>query len=1460
MARRVLRRIAIGVVAALVAVPVLAVAIVNTGWGRAQLLDAIRAATAGGPVRIGIDRLTGPLPVRIGVVGLKLSDRQGEFASFKNIELAWNPWALLTGTLAVDTVSIDNGRVLRAPDVPAEQPTPAPAASEGLSLAFPAPPVAIRLGRLHVAGIGLAPDLVGREATLGADLAAAVTGKAATAKGAITLTSSDSTARLDLDVAVVPADGTLRAEITAREPVNGLVAGLIGLADRPALDVRLDGTGTLADWQGRLSGGFGPGAGVDLTLKVASAADGTRVSADGTADLQRLLPADVAALAGPSVTLGAAARLVPDGGISIERASVQAVAARLDATAAIDPAGIPVAADATVKVPDLTVLSELAGVPLAGSTDARIALTDKGRRAEVKIGGSAIADGTAFANLTINLAATADRPLASLPDSVTWTLDGGVDTPTVPDLDTVALVGPRVSMQASGTAAADGSSAVVDALTVTADAGTLDAKAMLADGRKLTATGTATVPDLGRFAGLAGRPLAGGATLGVEATVLLAPLDVSALVDLTTSGIGLGDPALDGLVGRTPSLSAGLTLDAADRLSLHGLTLQAATVRATGDLGIDLAGGGLDGRIDVSAPDLAAVGKAIAVDMSGQGTAALALGGTLDAPAASASWRFAPLAIPGTALSSVAGTATASGLPDRPAGRLDLQAVAAGETVTLGFDYGLSGDTLRVAGLALDGAGLRGRGDLALDLAGPSASGKIALKSDDLGKAAALAGAPVSSGALDLTVALAARDGQGATLSGSVRDLTLDSGIVVSAVTLAGQGRNLLGKPAGTLRAELGAIRQGDKQLLERGLLTAEADGATARGKLSVSGEAGVPYRVSASASAAFAKAPTRISIDSLDAAVADVPVALEKPTRITLGRQPRFDDLALKIDAGRVAGQGRVDPADLDVAVTVRSLPVAVARLAAADLPVTGTLDADLLVSGPIGDPTARLTVTVPGLRSTDPSLADLPPLKAEAEARIEKRRLTASLDASAGEGVEAKVRAVAGLKAGAPGQPPEPDLAAPLDARVDVEAALGRLASHLPLDRGRVAGQLSAHVSASGTLADPVIGGKASLSDGSVEVPAIGLYLRNVRFDAHGESDRLVVDALQAEAVSGGTLSGSGSMSFDPDKGMPADLKVVAKGLTAVDIDEAKIALDADLGFSGKLPDYRLAGTVTVLPSEIRIPDQLPPSVVDLPVTEVRDGVVISSPEEPAADGGQGRAPVLLDVKVDIPGQVFVRGRGLDSEWGGALAITGRADKPTVKGGLQVQRGSFDGLGRTFSFDRGRVVFDGGPPDDPTLDMVLATKVAEIAAKVVVSGSAQDPSISLTSEPTLPEEEILSRILFGSSRAELSPLQALKLAQSAAVLSGRLGGGGGITDTVRNALGVDTLDVDTGGEGSRGASLSVGKYVYPGVFLKLQQGLGGADSKAVVEVEITKSVTVETDVGSDSQSRVGVNWKLDY
>jgi len=1459
MARRALIAVAL-VVGLPLAVATAAVGIANTGWGRARIAAAVASATADGPVQVRIDRISGALPIRFDLQGVHLADRAGEFAALDRVRFAWSPSALLGGTVAVDAVEIDGGRVLRASET-GEPTTPGPATAP--TLKFPAPPVAIRLASLRIAGLALDPALAGQAATLDAELQASVSGASAIAKGWVTASGAGGTGRLDLDLAVVPDSGTLRAELRASEPEGGLVAGLLGLPDRPPLSLTLTGDGTLAAWKGRLAGGLGTGAEADLGLSVSAGAAGTRVAVDGTAAVRRLVPETVGPLLGPSVELGLTALVASDGGVAVERLAARAAAGSLDGTARIDPAGRVVAADATATAPELGRFSGLAGTDLGGSATAKLTLQEAGRRALVTVTGDPAAGRLALTGLRAELAASADAPLTDLPAAISWTLDAGVDTPALPGTDLVALVGQRLTLQAAGTADTRGEAARAERVTVITDAGRLQARATLSDGRKLAVDGTVEVADLGRFAAVTGRPLAGSATLGFDGTVLLDPLDVSAVLDLKADGLDTGDPLLASLIGPGPTATAGITLDAADRLSVHGIALWAAAMRVDGDLGLDLATATLDGRLDLTAPDLATVGRALDLELSGSGVAAVALGGTLDAPAASASWQASALRVQGTAIDRLTGTATAVGLPAAPSGRVDLRAALGGETVTAGARYALAGDRLTVEGLAVDGAGLQARGDLAVALDRPAIDGALTVAAADLGRLAA-AGVPLAGGALDARVTLDGRNGQSARLSGSVTDLALDGGAAeVARVEVTGEGRDLLKRPAGSLRLTVGGVRRNGKAVLETAELTVDSDGAAARAELTAKGEAGKPFDVTGTASAALDATPMRVSIETLVAQYADARLSLERPARIALGRQPRFDDLALAVDGGRVTGSGRLDPRDLDIAVAARNLPADLVRLADPTLKLDGGIDADLTVRGRIGDPAARLAIDAPAIRSADPALTDLPPLQASAEARIENRTLTASLDATVGDGAQASLRATAGLVAGAEGRPPTLDESSPLQAKVDAEAVLERLAAFLPLQGGRIAGQAAVHVAVAGTPADPQVSGDATVKDGILDQPGVGLYLRDIELEAKGQGERLVVETLTARAVGGGSLVGSGGISFDITQKAPADLRLEARQLRVVDTDQAAITIDADLTLQGALPEYRLAGTVTVLPSEIRIPDQLPPSVVDLPVTEIRDGVVIRTPQAEAPGEKTGRAPVRLDVRVTIPGQVFIRGRGLDSEWGGELAVAGKADAPEVDGALEVRRGQFGLAGRTFAFQRGRVVFDGGPPNDPALDMLLTAQVAEVLAKVRVGGRAQDPTIDLTSEPALPEEEVLARVLFGSPRAQLSPLQALKLAQSAAVLSGRFGaGGGGITDTVRETLGVDTLDVDTGvdSEGSRGASLSVGKYVAPGVFLRLQQGLSGASSKAVVEVELTDNVTVETDVGADSESRVGVNWKLDY
>ncbi|WPZ35209.1 translocation/assembly module TamB domain-containing protein [Thalassobaculum sp. OXR-137] len=1440
-------------------------ALANTDWGRARIIALVEDATADGPVRVSIGAIDGTLPGRIELLDVSAYDSRGEFARAGSLVLDWDVLDLLGGRVSVNALALADARLDRIPELPPTPEEPEPETPEPLSLKFELPGIEVSLDRLSVDALVLGADVAGEPVTVTADLSAALTDADIRAGGWIeAVREQGPPARAEIDAALVPSSGVLRAEISLREPEGGLVAGLLEIEGRPPLALSLTGQGGLERWQGALEGGFGPNARADLDLVVTSTEQGYGLSVDGTVAASRVAPPELRTLLAAPIVLALEARAHPDGSARLENLRIGLPSAELTGSAEIDAEGTPVAAQADLAVPDLAAFAGLAGTDLSGPLTLSARLDMQGRRLAVTAGGAPSVQAIALDDLALSLTAEADDALATVPDRIRLALDGGVATPQVDGVDTVDLLGPRLTLAAAGSVAPDTMDATVDSLTLTTAAATLEGTASFTGGETLTPSLRLTASDLSRFADLAGMDLSGAAEVEVDGTLDLDPLALSATLSVAGAEFGLGDPALERLIGPAPSLIAGIGLDAEQHLDLVGIELTADAAQATGDVSLDLGGGEIGGRIDLNAPDLSALSGIAGTDLSGAAAVAVALGGTLDAPAASASWRIVDLVAAGTPVDEITGSVTASGLPDAPVGRVQASLGFRGEPVDLTFGYALADGSLRVSGLSLDGLGTTVTGGAAVDLDSNLARGELEIAIADLGIVGTALNAPLAGGSVTGAVRLTDKKGQGVGLTLDAANLAVTDGPVVERVYLEASLADATGKAAGRVDLTVTGV-SADGATLKTAVLDADVTGGVAQVTLNAEGEAGVPVLLAAAATVSLDPTLGPISVRKLDADVGDVAIRQRGTMQVALDPAPRIDGIDLAIDDGRVSGHAGLDTADLDIALAMRELPASLARLADPTLELDGRIGGDVRVTGPIENPRAEISLSTSGVRTLDPNLADIPPLVADLGVKLSDRQATAKVNASIGEGATVTLTAMVDGAAGPAGSPPVFENSARLDARLDADMDLDRVSAFLPLDLVALGGAAQARITAGGTIGDPALAGAVTVDRGRVDVPSAGLYLREATLRAEGAGQELVIRRFDAKAAGGGTISASGTLSADPETDFPADIRITADRFNASDMDMASVSVDMDLTVQGAMPEYLLAGKVTVLPTEIRIPENLPPSVVKIEVVEIKDGRVVEDPEEEKREEEareEAGAPLRLDIEIDIPGQVFVRGRGLDSEWGGHLTVTGLADAPVVDGEISVRRGVLSAVGENFNFERGRVIFDGGPAEDPALDMRLTAELTEITASVVVGGNASDPDISLESTPALPEEDILSRILFGSDKAELTPIQALKLARSAAILSGGFGAGPGVTEQVRDALGVDTIDVDTStaDDGSVGASLSVGKYIAPGVFLKLQQGLSGASSRAVVEVEVTDSISVETDVGADSQSRVGVTYELDY
>ncbi len=124
------------------------------------------------------------------------------------------------------------------------------------------------------------------------------------------------------------------------------------------------------------------------------------------------------------------------------------------------------------------------------------------------------------------------------------------------------------------------------------------------------------------------------------------------------------------------------------------------------------------------------------------------------------------------------------------------------------------------------------------------------------------------------------------------------------------------------------------------------------------------------------------------------------------------------------------------------------------------------------------------------------------------------------------------------------------------------------------------------------------------------------------------------------------------------------------------------------------------------------------------------------------------------------------------------------------------------------------------------------------------------------LPQDEVLSRLIFKRAMSELSPLQLAKLAGAAAELVGG-GSNGSLLDSLRGAAGLDDLDVVTDDQGN--VAVQAGTYIQDNVYLGVQAGANG-QSKVTINLDVTNDLKVQGAASQDGNSSLGVFYESDY
>jgi translocation and assembly module TamB len=500
-------------------------------------------------------------------------------------------------------------------------------------------------------------------------------------------------------------------------------------------------------------------------------------------------------------------------------------------------------------------------------------------------------------------------------------------------------------------------------------------------------------------------------------------------------------------------------------------------------------------------------------------------------------------------------------------------------------------------------------------------------------------------------------------------------------------------------------------------------------------------------------------------------------------------------------------------------------------------------------GTPSGRIDVKVRGLTRAGLALAskpiDLAVIASFGGSRAGARLVAASAGQTIGRG-QIQLNGLGGAAA-LGSQIANANLAGQLRFNGDA-GTLWRLTGISTFD---LSGNVAIGADMGGTLSNPIIRGSVRTASARVESAAAGMVLTGVAASGQFNGSRLVLNSFSATAGKGGRLTGSGTISFA--SGAPGiDLSVQAESATLIARDDLGATVTGPLRIQSEGSGGLISGTVRVDRSSYVLGQSaVATSFPRLRVREINGGADLQMAVAPAR-------PWLLDIKANVPGRMMVTGLGLDSEWRGDLAVTGSILSPAILGAAEVVRGGYEFAGRRFELERGVIRFRGESPPDPILDIVAQGDTQGLDATIRVGGTGQKPEITFASVPALPQEELLSRLLFGTSITNLSAPEALQLA--GAVASMRGGAGLNPINALRQAVGLDRLrilpaDTTTG----QRTSVAAGKYISRRAFVEIiTDGAGYSATRA--EFQVTRWLSILSTLSSVGRQSAAVRISKDY
>lgn len=311
----------------------------------------------------------------------------------------------------------------------------------------------------------------------------------------------------------------------------------------------------------------------------------------------------------------------------------------------------------------------------------------------------------------------------------------------------------------------------------------------------------------------------------------------------------------------------------------------------------------------------------------------------------------------------------------------------------------------------------------------------------------------------------------------------------------------------------------------------------------------------------------------------------------------------------------------------------------------------------------------------------------------------------------------------------------------RMPLQAALAWIAGAV-----NVEGILEGSVSAQGPARNPSFVGSVDLSDGQVDLRAVGQTLEDMSGRAIFDEDGLAITGLRM-SDSGGSAELNGRVGLRRLSLNKLDLQARSKAFPLRQEGLIVARLTGNVRMLADFEDEGLDGEVRMRSLEVDIPESsaTPQDLAPHPEVFIMGETSEAAREPPAY-------PVHL--KLYSENRLVIRSREQ------SFYVEASADLDTtiaqdllVDGTVRLHTGNFRVFGKRFEVRSGSMVFDGQPEMDAKVDLVArhSLRGSNDTVTVTVSGRLSNPTIEFSSSvPTTGEAQVIALLVTGTTRQQ--------------------------------------------------------------------------------------------------------------